>query len=63
MLLSTGEFTNSKILVDCGVNPGAKTPSESFPRLDWIGTTLDELDAVVIGHAHLDHTWIPSRFV
>ena len=53
MLLSTGE---SKILVDCGVNPGAKTPYESFPRLDWIGTTLDELDAVVIGHAHLDHT-------
>ena len=53
MLLSTGE---SKILIDCGVNPGAKTPYESFPRLDWIGTTLDELDAVVIGHAHLDHT-------
>src|SRR3989304_4034498 len=27
-----------------------------FPRLDWANITLDDLDAVVIGHAHLDHT-------
>ena len=53
MLLSTAE---SKILLDCGVNPGAAGPSEMYPRLDWPGITLDELDAVVIGHAHLDHT-------
>ncbi len=53
MLLSTPE---SKILIDCGVNPGAASPMESFPRLDWANITLDDLDAVVIGHAHLDHT-------
>jgi len=53
MLLTTAE---SKILIDCGVNPGAKTPMESFPRLDWANITLDDLDAVVISHAHLDHT-------
>jgi hypothetical protein len=53
MLLVTPE---SKILVDCGVNPGARTPLESFPRLDWANMTLDEIDAVVISHAHLDHT-------
>ena len=53
MLLTTPE---SKILVDCGVNPGGRTSPESFPRLDWLGMTLDDLDAVVIGHAHLDHT-------
>ena len=53
MLLTTAE---SKILIDCGINPGARTPSESFPRLDWANITLDDLDAVVIGHAHLDHT-------
>ena len=47
---------DSKVLIDCGVNPGARTPSEAFPRLDWANITLDELDAVVIGHAHLDHT-------
>ena len=53
MLLATSE---SKVLIDCGVNPGGRSPSESFPRLDWLGTSLDDLDAVVIGHAHLDHT-------
>ncbi len=53
MLLSTQE---SKVLIDCGVNPGAQNPVDSFPRLDWINTTLDDLDAVVVGHAHLDHT-------
>ena len=53
MLLTTPD---SKVLVDCGVNPGARNPSEAYPRLDWANITLDELDAVVIGHAHLDHT-------
>ena len=53
MLLTTGE---SKILIDCGINPGAKSPSESYPRLDWANVTLDDLDGIVIGHAHLDHT-------
>ena len=53
MLLTTPD---SKVLVDCGINPGARTPSEAFPRLDWANISLDELDAIVIGHAHLDHT-------
>ena len=53
MLLTTPD---SKILIDCGVNPGARTPSEAYPRLDWANISLDELDAIVIGHAHLDHT-------
>jgi KH/beta-lactamase-domain protein len=53
MILTTPE---SKILIDCGVNPGARSPSEAYPRLDWANITLDDLDAVVIGHAHLDHT-------
>lgn len=53
MLLATPE---SRVLVDCGVNPGGRSPAETYPRLDWLGTTLEDLDAVVIGHAHLDHT-------
>ncbi|MGI0092886.1 MAG: beta-CASP ribonuclease aCPSF1, partial [Nitrosotalea sp.] len=60
MLLTTHE---SKILIDCGINPGAKNPIEAFPRLDWPNITLDELDAVVISHAHLDHTgFLPVLF-
>ncbi len=53
MLLITPD---SKVLIDCGINPGARTPAEAYPRLDWANISLDELDAVVIGHAHLDHT-------
>jgi len=53
MLLSTSD---SKILIDCGINPGAKSPMDAYPRLDSLNITLDDLDAVVIGHAHLDHT-------
>ena len=53
MVLTTPD---SKVLIDCGVNPGARTPSEAYPRLDWANISLDELDAIVIGHAHLDHT-------
>ncbi len=50
MLLQTSE---SSILIDCGVNVGA--PSKAFPRLDMPEFNIDELDAVVISHAHLDH--------
>ncbi|MGI0040477.1 MAG: beta-CASP ribonuclease aCPSF1, partial [Nitrosopumilaceae archaeon] len=60
MLLTTRE---SKILIDCGVNPGARTALEAYPRLDWSNITLDELDGVVISHAHLDHTgFLPALF-
>ena len=53
LLLSTSE---SKVLIDCGINPGARSPMDAFPRLDSLDFTLDDLDAIVIGHAHLDHT-------
>lgn len=53
MLLTTSE---SRILLDCGVNPGARSTDEAYPRLDWANITLDDIDAVVIGHAHLDHS-------
>ncbi|MDA7941154.1 MAG: beta-CASP ribonuclease aCPSF1 [Nitrosopumilus sp.] len=53
MLLATPE---SRILIDCGINPGARSTMDAYPRLDFVGSTLAEIDAVVIGHAHLDHT-------
>ncbi len=45
----------SSILLDCGINPGAIEPEEAFPRLDINEFDLENLDAVVISHAHLDH--------
>ncbi|MEE8133199.1 MAG: beta-CASP ribonuclease aCPSF1 [Nitrososphaerales archaeon] len=60
MLLTTHE---SKILLDCGINPGAKSSLNAFPRLDWANIDLGELDAIVLSHAHLDHTgFLPVIF-
>jgi KH/beta-lactamase-domain protein len=45
----------SSVLLDCGINPGSQRPFESFPRFDSPEFQIDQLDAVVITHAHLDH--------
>ncbi len=58
-LLSTPE---SKILIDCGVNVGSEdngTPYLYIPEV----TPISEIDAVVLTHAHLDHSGlIPLLF-
>jgi KH/beta-lactamase-domain protein len=45
----------SSVLLDCGINPGSQRPFEAFPRFDCPEFQIDQLDAVVISHAHLDH--------
>jgi KH/beta-lactamase-domain protein len=45
----------SSVLLDCGINPGSQRPFESFPRFDSPEFQIDQLDAMVITHAHLDH--------
>jgi KH/beta-lactamase-domain protein len=45
----------SSVLLDCGINPGSQRPFETFPRFDCPEFQIDQLDAVVISHAHLDH--------
>jgi hypothetical protein len=53
----------SKIMLDCGINPGEMSGLDAYPRLDWLNFDLDELDAVVIGHAHIDHQgFLPALF-
>jgi len=60
ILVTTAE---SKILLDCGIHPGARNPIDMYPRLDWANLSLDELDAVIISHAHLDHSgFLPFLF-
>jgi len=49
------ETRESKVLLDCGINPGSTKPFEAFPRFDAGQFNVDSLDAVVISHAHLDH--------
>ena len=47
------ETPNSKILLDAGVNVASK--EDMFPMLDAAHIPLNEIDAIVVTHAHLDH--------
>jgi hypothetical protein len=49
-LLQTPE---SRVLIDCGVN--VASDERAFPHLEVPELRLQELDAVIISHAHLDH--------
>jgi uncharacterized protein len=60
MLLATQE---SKILLDCGINESARDSLLALPRFDIAAIGMDEIDAVVLSHAHLDHTgFVPVLF-
>jgi KH/beta-lactamase-domain protein len=50
ILLETRE---SKVLLDFGVNLSSYDPAKHFPRAEDL--PIEELDAVVVTHAHLDH--------
>ncbi|MDZ4170679.1 MAG: beta-CASP ribonuclease aCPSF1, partial [Methanobacteriaceae archaeon] len=47
---------NSRVLLDCGVNVAGVDEKSSYPFLNVPEFVLDDLDAVVITHAHLDHS-------
>ncbi|HXG07661.1 MAG TPA: MBL fold metallo-hydrolase, partial [Nitrososphaera sp.] len=60
MLLSTSE---SKVLLDCGLNPSARDSLAAMPRFDVAGVAMEDIDAVILTHAHLDHTgFLPVLF-
>ncbi|MCS7097186.1 MAG: beta-CASP ribonuclease aCPSF1 [Candidatus Methanomethylicia archaeon] len=60
ILLETSE---SRVLLDCGVKPGFTHPLQSFPRIDVPEFSIENLDAVIISHAHLDHCgFLPYLF-
>ncbi|MFQ3308305.1 MAG: KH/beta-lactamase-domain protein [Candidatus Nanohaloarchaea archaeon] len=53
VLLQTEE---SNVLMDCGINPSAEPGSrDNFPYLNAPELDLQELDAVILSHAHMDH--------
>jgi KH/beta-lactamase-domain protein len=57
------ETSESKVLLDAGIHPGSKNSWDAYPRLDWADVQLNELDAVIISHAHLDHMgFLPALF-
>ena len=48
---------NSKVLLDCGINPAISEGPEKFPYLNVpeVGD-LNSIDAIILSHAHLDHS-------
>jgi uncharacterized protein len=45
----------SRILIDCGIDVSSQG-SDKFPHLDVPEFNINTIDAVVISHAHLDHS-------
>ncbi len=55
---------NSKVLLDCGINPAIAEGQERFPYLNIseIGD-INTIDAIILSHAHTDHSaLIPYLF-
>jgi len=55
------ETPHTRAFLDCGIDVAGN--SESFPMLNILHFPLSEIDAVIVSHAHLDHSgFIPFLF-
>jgi metallo-beta-lactamase family protein len=48
------EVNDKKILLDCGLFQGRR--QEAYDKNSWFGFDPTEIDAVILSHAHLDHS-------
>ncbi|MDP1729412.1 MAG: beta-CASP ribonuclease aCPSF1, partial [archaeon] len=53
ILLSTPQ---SKILLDCGIDIASSRNEDKFPYLDVPEFKIEEIDAIILSHSHLDHS-------
>jgi len=59
LLLQTPE---SRILLDCGVDV-SKNDEDAYPHLDVPEFNVNDLDAVIVTHSHIDHSgFVPYLF-
>ena len=66
------ETNHSKMIIDCGVSPEPAVrgldavtgdTNKAFPYLDSANITINDLDAVILTHAHMDHIgFVPYLF-
>ena len=57
------ETAESKVLLDCGIHPGARNTWDAYPRLDWADVSPRDIDAIVNSQAHLDHQgFLPALY-
>jgi hypothetical protein len=66
------ETPNSKVIIDCGLSPEPSVKgmeannggeNKAFPYLDSANLSINELDAVILTHAHMDHIgFVPYLF-
>lgn len=49
------QTNHSNILMDVGLNVDTSDATKAYPYLNAMGLQLDQIDAVIITHAHLDH--------
>lgn len=58
ILLQTPE---SRVLLDCGIN--VASDEKAYPYLEAPEFNIDQLDAVIVSHSHLDHSgFVPYLF-
>jgi KH/beta-lactamase-domain protein len=66
------ETNHSKLIIDCGVSPEPAVKgldaivgdeNKAFPYLDSANITINDLDAVILTHGHMDHIgFVPYLF-
>ncbi len=50
------QTSESRVLFDCGIDPSvAMDNTDFFPYLDSPDFKIDDIDAIVLSHAHMDH--------
>jgi uncharacterized protein len=60
ILVTTNE---SNVLLDCGINSFSNDLTTFSPRFDVTGLSIDDIDCVLLSHAHLDHSgFLPILF-